>query len=238
MEKVPRKLRATFYFYTGIGNFQHFWCAVPKTLPISKRKHFLTSLLNVIRKKPSKIDCYPIHWIHTTCTLTAKCKYKLPCFYTSYWLRGDNYHNKYYRSTLSYLQTFFLSFIEYLHGTNFISGTQIWLISSHSKRRSILDTCQRNRRCCWHMKLPFQDRAMAVLTGEWRKAVLMDLGELLDNSHYDILKYVKMYCPNSYICRLSIDILAVIHMFISAMGLKNEFNRCTRRACPHRALDK
>lgn len=88
------------------------------------------------------------------------------------------------------------------------------------------------------MKLPFQGRAMAVLTGEWRKAVLMDLGELLDNSHYDILKYVKMYCPNSYICRLNIDILAVIHMFISTMGLKNEFNRCTRRSCPHRALDK
>ena len=64
------------------------------------------------------------------------------------------------------------------------------------------------------MKLPFHSRAITLLTGEWEKAMLMHLGELLDHSHHDILKYVKMYCPNSYFCRLNIEILAVIHMYL------------------------
>lgn len=194
------------------GNFQHYQCAVPKILQISNRELFLLSLLNVIRKKSRKPDFYFMHQIDTTCTLTSKCKYKPPCFYTPY--VGREVIITIVNATETHSQISRLSFgLHTLSACNFISGTQKWLNSNHSKVWFILDTCHRNRGCCWHVKLPFHSRAITLLSGECKKAMLMHLGELLDHSHYDILKYVKMYCPNSYFCILNIKILAVIHMY-------------------------
>lgn len=56
------------------------------------------------------------------------------------------------------------------------------------------------------MKLSPHGIAVTALTEELRKAVLINLEELLDHPQHDIQKYVNMYCRNSYSFRLNLEI--------------------------------
>lgn len=58
------------------------------------------------------------------------------------------------------------------------------------------------------MKLSPPGIAVTALTEELRKAVLVNLEELLDHPQHDIQKYLNTYCRNSYSFRLNLEIFA------------------------------